>query len=35
MVARHAEIDFDALLNYAREERADPGDIEKLRVQAR
>jgi hypothetical protein len=34
LVARHAEIDFDDLLDYAREEGADPGNIEQLRYQA-
>jgi hypothetical protein len=35
MVARHTEIDFEDLLDYAKEEGTNPDDIEKLRVQSR
>lgn len=34
MVARHHQVDYDALVTYAREEGAPPGDIRKLETQA-
>jgi hypothetical protein len=34
MVASHREIDYEELLAYAKDEGADPRDIDKLRMQA-